>query len=238
MFSLTLSNVNSNRAEISAHCDNEISVTLPQLKNSEVSTPRVYFTPPIANRKQVTTEEPLRWYALRTTYGREQAAYDYLTAHGCEAYLPKMKVMTEVNGKRRWREVSRVPNIFFAHACLHELETFVFDNVHLPYLRFYYEERRTADGVQRVPLVVPDRQMESFMLVCGTMSPNLVTVPESVHNFTHGEHVVVTEGEFKGVEGYVARWHGQQRVAVVIEHLCTIATAYIPSAFLKPLKEN
>lgn len=145
--------------------------------------------------------------------------------------------MTLVNGKRRWREVSRVPNVFFAHARLSELKTFVYDNVHLPYLRFYYDEHRTADGVEREPLVVPDKQMESFMLVCGTMSPNVMMVPETVHNFAEGEHVVVTEGEFKGVEGQVARWHGQQRVAVVIENLCTIATAYIPSAFLKKIEK-
>ena len=43
----------------------------------------------------------------------------------------------------------------------------------------------------------------------------------------------VVDGCFKGVEGKVARYHGQQRVAVVIDGLMTVATAYIPNAFLR-----
>ena len=47
--------------------------------------------------------------------------------------------------------------------------------------------------------------------------------------------VRVTEGKFKGVTGIVARIHGQQRVAVVIEGVLAVATAYVPSAFLQRL---
>ena len=32
--------------------------------------------------------------------------------------------------------------------------------------------------------------------------------------------------------GRVARWHGQQRVAVIVDDLVTVCTAYVPSAFL------
>jgi len=33
--------------------------------------------------------------------------------------------------------------------------------------------------------------------------------------------------------GKVARYHGQQRVAVITDGLLTIASAYVPSAFLE-----
>lgn len=36
---------------------------------------------------------------------------------------------------------------------------------------------------------------------------------------------------FKGVVGRVARWQGQQRVAVVMQDLVTVVTAYVPNAY-------
>ena len=40
---------------------------------------------------------------------------------------------------------------------------------------------------------------------------------------------------FKGIIGKVARYHGQQRVAIIIEGLLTVASAYVPNAFLEPM---
>ena len=44
----------------------------------------------------------------------------------------------------------------------------------------------------------------------------------------------MTGGDFKGVIGKVARYCKQLRVAVIIEGLLTIATAYVPRGYLKP----
>ena len=48
-----------------------------------------------------------------------------------------------------------------------------------------------------------------------------------------GDIVRVIGGPFCGVEGRVARVAGQQRVIVTINGLCSVATAYVPSAFLE-----
>ena len=61
-----------------------------------------------------------------------------------------------------------------------------------------------------------------------------VVEPEHCH-YKNGDMVKIIDGDFKGVEGRVARVAGQQRVIVEIEGLCMVATAYIPTAFLKPL---
>jgi len=37
------------------------------------------------------------------------------------------------------------------------------------------------------------------------------------------------------VTGRVARWQGQQRVGIVVDDLITIATAYIPNAFIEKI---
>ena len=54
------------------------------------------------------------WYVLRTTYGREKKAYDYLTSKGIKAYYPTIDVVKEIDGKRSKVTVSRLPNLFFA----------------------------------------------------------------------------------------------------------------------------
>ena len=43
---------------------------------------------------------------------------------------------------------------------------------------------------------------------------------------------MITDGEFRGVRGRVARLAGQQRVVVDLLGQFLIATAYIPTAFL------
>ena len=60
---------------------------------------------------------------------------------------------------------------------------------------------------------------------------SLVEIPK----FEKGQLVKVIDGAFKGVTGRVARWQGQQRVGVVVDDLVTMATAYIPSAFLEKI---
>lgn len=59
-----------------------------------------------------------------------------------------------------------------------------------------------------------------------------VVSPENCH-YKNGDEVEVTDGEFKGVRGKVARVAGQQRVVVEINGVCLVTTAYIPSAFIR-----
>lgn len=175
------------------------------------------------------------WYALRTTYGREQLAYDYITSHGGTAYWPTMEQTKEVNGKRRKIRVSRIPNILFAYGTLLEVQAFVYDNVNLPFLRFYYAKETIGREIVSSPLVVPERQIESLRIVCAVDDGNITIVPQTETRFSKGQQVRIVQGRFAGVTGHVARYQGQQRVAVIVEGLFTIATAYIPSAFLVPI---
>ena len=56
---------------------------------------------------------------------------------------------------------------------------------------------------------------------------------DDVPKFQQGQVVRIIKGKFKGVTGIVARYQGQQRVGIVIDGLLTVATAYIPSAFIE-----
>ena len=177
------------------------------------------------------------WYALRTTYGREKKAYDYMTAKGITAFYPTTSVVKLIKGKRKVVTESRLPNIFFAYGTEEQLKSFVYDNVNLPFLRFYYRHVHIGRRIEKIPLIVPDYQMESLKIICAADADNTIVSLAEVPKFEKGQLVRVTEGAFKGVIGRVARWQGQQRVGVCIEEIGTIATAYIPNAFIEIVKK-
>ena len=188
-------------------------------------------TKPKAQREADTPH----WYALRTTYGREKKAYDYLTAKGITAFYPTTNVVKLIKGKRKNVTESRLPNIFFAYGTEEQLKEYVYDNVNLPFLRFYYRHIHEGNTIKKTPLIVPDNQMDSLKIICAADADNTFVSLVKVPKFEKGQLVRVIDGVFKGVIGTVARWQGQQRVGVVVDDLVTMATAYIPSAFLEKI---
>ena len=185
--------------------------------------------------KHPQKEELPHWYALRCTYGREKTAYDYMVAKGVTAFYPTTSVVKLIKGKRKVITESRLPNIFFAYGTEEEIKTYVYDNVNLPYLRFYYRHVHVGRRIEKIPMIVPDYQMDSLKIICAADADNTIVSLVEVPKFEKGQLVKVTDGAFKGVIGRVARWQGQQRVGVVVEDLVTVVTAYVPSAFLKTL---
>ena len=183
-------------------------------------------------------EETSHWYALRTTYGREKKAYDYLVAHNVIAFYPTLRSVKLRDGKRSFVEESRIPNIFFAYGTEEELKSFVYDNVNLPYLRFYYRKTHIGNRIVNVPLVVPENQIESLKIICAADVDDIVVASGEVNKFKEGQSVRITEGEFKGVTGKVARYKNHQRVGIIIEGVLTICTAYIPSNFMEIIKDG
>ena len=185
--------------------------------------------------KHPQKEELPHWYALRCTYGREKTAYDYMVAKGVTAFYPTTSVVKLIKGKRKVITESRLPNIFFAYGTEEEIKTYVYDNVNLPFLRFYYRHIHVGRRIEKIPMIVPDYQMDSLKIICAADADNTIVSLVEVPKFEKGQLVKVTDGAFKGVIGRVARWQGQQRVGVVVEDLVTVVTAYVPSAFLKTL---
>ena len=190
----------------------------------------------LATKPKVQREGDIpHWYALRTTYGREKKAYDYMTAKGITAFYPTNNVVKVINGKRKVVTESLLPNIFFAYGTEEQLKTFVYDNVNLPFLRFYYRHVHVGGRIEKTPLIVPDSQMDSLKIICSADADNTIVSLTEVPKFEKGQLVRVVDGAFKGVVGKVARWQGQQRVAVVVDNLLTAVTAYVPSAFIEKI---
>lgn len=172
------------------------------------------------------------WYALRATYGREKKAYDYMVARGVTAFCPTKEVVKLVKGKRKIVTESRLPNIFFAYGTEEEIKSYVYDNVNLPFLRFYYRYVHIDRRIEKKPMVVPNYQMESLKIVCAVEVDDVIISNEEIPKFETGQLVRITKGAFAGVVGTVARYKGQQRVAVIVKGLVTAVTAYVPTPYL------
>ena len=221
--------------KLSPQCVGLISNALPEVQkpikptNSQIGV----STNNVQSRTLVDTKNMPHWFALRTTYGREKKAYDYLISKNVVAFYPTLKNIKIVDGKRIAIEESRIPNIFFAYGTEEELKTFVYDNVNLPYLRFYYRHTHVGNKIIKVPLVVPDSQMNSLKIICAADSDDIIASTEEVEKFKSGQKVRIIDGKLKGVVGVVARYHSQQRIGIVIDGLLTVCTAYVPSAFVE-----
>lgn len=203
---------------------------LPENSDTGVSTKNALSDSRKEHPTQSTTSH---WFALRTTYGREKKAYDYLVAKGVKAFLPTINKTKIENGKRKDVTESRLPNLFFAYGTEEVIKTFVYDNVNLPFLRFYYRHLHEGRNVKQIPLIVPDVQIESLRIICEAEASDIIVSADAIAKFEVGQQVRVVDGTFKGVVGIVARYRGQQRVGVAIDGLMTLVTAYIPTAFLE-----
>lgn len=180
-------------------------------------------------------EDRPHWYALRCTYGRENTAYEYMVEKGVTAFYPTKTTVKLINGKRKTVTESLLPNIFFAYGTFDQIKSFVYDNVNLPFLRFYYRHVHIGSKIDKIPMIVPDYQMESLKIISAADADNTIVSLIKVPKFEKGQLVRVIDGAFKGVIGRVARWQGQQRVGVVVDDLVTVVTAYVPSAFLEKM---
>lgn len=177
------------------------------------------------------------WFVLRVSYGRIEMVREFLSARKTEFYIPMQHCRKMVAGKRKIVMQPLLPNFVFVWSTYDEASILIREFVvkgheDQHYLSFYYNHFVTTANGSNPPLVVPDSQMSDFMLATSSDSEHVMLVSPHNCHFKSGQTVIITDGQFKGVRGKVARVSGQQRVVVHIAGLCMIATAYIPSAFI------
>lgn len=187
-------------------------------------------------------DKKILWYVLRAAYGTEKQAYDYITENSdpkdVKLFWPKRFVRQTINGRVIDKEEILIPNILFVKASKRILDKFVFDNIHLPYLRYYYHQYHKDDVLVHEPLFVPAKQMTSFMQIYKSNVEGKYIAGDIISKFAKGQLVRVIDGPFKGVVGRVARFKGQQRVGVCVDHFMTAVTTWIKNKYLEVLEED
>ena len=66
------------------------------------------------------------------------------------------------------------------------------------------------------PIIVPERQMKSFIAVAGTHDEQLIYLDPNPGDFSQGDRVRILGGPFEGAEGIFVRVTGDRRVVGLI----------------------
>ena len=180
-----------------------------------------------------------KWFALRASYGTEVKARDAISLKGFEAYVPFLytKVVNPSRHGKRKAVVKMirkpVSNLVFIRASRQEADSFVqlSGENHIRHLHYFYNHLEGLPQGYENPVTISDREMQNFMRVADIDDQHVRRARLEDCHFKDGDRVRVTEGKFKGVEGYVVRAHGEQRI-IVGESGLYLVTSYIPSAFI------
>lgn len=179
-----------------------------------------------------------QWFVLRATYGRAEKALGYLQAKNVKTYLPMHYVVKIVNGNRKLIKEPLLPNIIFAYMTREKTHEFVKKPaLTASWIKYYTDKTKPVEPEtgKNPPVIIPDNEMTNFIKLTSVNSEYIMVLPPERCHFKKDDLVRIIEGPFTGVVGRVGRAAGQQRVFVVLEGLCNVATAYIPNDFISPL---
>lgn len=184
-----------------------------------------------------------QWFVLRVSYGRIDKAKTFVEAKGIECYVPLRHKEVRKQGKKRIITKPLLPSLIFVHASAEQLEALLHDNKVMAnesraLLSYYFNHtiHRQDNPDRNPPLTIQDEAMNNFIRLTSIKNPHIIPVTSNNIQFKLGDNVVVTEGEFKGIHGRVARIAGQQRVVVELFDGCLVATAYVPNDAMEKYK--
>ena len=205
-------------------------------------------TPSISKNKGGVSVENVpagnkQWFVLRVSYGRIDKAKTFVEAKGLECYVPLQYKEVRKQGKKRIITTPLLPSLIFVHTSEEQVEALLHDNKVVAnesraLLSYYFNHtiHRQDNPDRNPPLIIRDEAMNNFIRLTSIKNPHIIPVTSNNIQFKLGDNVVVTEGEFKGVHGRVARIAGQQRVVVELFDGCLVATAYVPKEAMRKEK--
>ena len=181
-----------------------------------------------------------QWFVLRVSYGRIDKAKTFVEAKGLKCYVPLQYKEVRKQGKKRIITTPLLPSLIFVHASAEQIEALLHDikivaNESRALLSYYFNHtiHRQDNPDRNPPLTIQDEAMNNFIRLTSIKNPHIIPVTSNNIQFKLGDNVVVTEGEFKGIHGRVARIAGQQRVVVELFDGCLVATAYVPKETMR-----
>ncbi len=184
-----------------------------------------------------------QWFVLRVSYGRIVKAKEFAEAKGLECYVPLRYKEVRKQGKKRIITEPLLSSFLFVHATAEQVETLLYEikvstNEIRNLLSYYFDHtsQRQDFPDRNPPLTICDEAMKNFIRLASIKNPHIIPVTSENIMYKLGDEVVVTECEFIGIHGRVARIAGQQRVVVELFEGCLVATAYVPKEAMRKEK--
>ena len=158
------------------------------------------------------SQDDVRWYAAKVYYNRMTPLRERLVSDGVGYFIPSM-----------------ITSLLFVKASAKYMTQFEDD-----YRGKMWVYRDVLSGQYSA---IPDREMEVFVFVCTAGQQGLSYLGEDRPEYHQGDRVRVTDGMFKGAEGYIKRIKKDRRLVVSIRGVAAVATSYIPPQFLEIVTE-
>ena len=171
-------------------------------------------------------QQNVQWFALWVYRNLVTPITEICKQNGIEYYIPMR--LTECFGSDgiAYREEPVISGLMFVRSTLEQLADIQrrSTNRAIPY--------RHPGSTE--PAQIDDRTMEIFMFVTRTGARHIEAVELTIDK---GDKVRVTDGIFKGAEGYIRRIHGTKRFVVAIEGITAVAVTHIPRQFLEKIAD-
>ena len=170
------------------------------------------------------------WFALKVFYSKVFAIEELLLKKKIKCYIPceTVKVLKQDKKKKDVRKPV-INSLLFFHS-----ETYIAKEIQKILTDKVILYTRQID-FKKIPLAIPEREMNIFMLVTSSGEKGLEYFDTDNPKFYQGDHVKVIDGTFKGAEGYICRIKKNHRLIITVHGVCAVATSYIPQAFLKKI---
>ena len=170
------------------------------------------------------------WYPVRVFFGRAEIVKTALDEADIEFYYPIRMTEKLTPGGLKFVEEPLVKSLIFVRTnreSLRKLKSKLGGTI-VPYY----------DRMTNAPLIVPEKQMDSFKRLCEMKEAGLEYLGSDEPKYHQGDRVRVTEGIFKGFEGHIKRIRHDRKLIVTIEGVAAFATRYIPPSCLEKIEEK
>ncbi len=160
--------------------------------------------------------EQAYWFALKVFYHKAPQIQEDFRKAGHDSYL-----------------TSLVSGLLFVHCT--EGELLDYKKNHDTALLYYTDP---ASGGRSKPGRIPDREMDIFRIATSLAStdPDAIYLGSDTDKLCKGDRVRVTEGVYKGAEGYVKRIRHARKVLVAIKGVAVVALSNIEPKFLEKIE--
>lgn len=174
----------------------------------------------------------LHWFAVRATYSRELVLKAFLDDEKIENFIPMRYEYIMKNDRRVRKLVPAVHNLVFIRSTRKRIDALKDKagmNIPIRYI---------MDREHRSPIIIPDVQMSSFILVAGNYEETVLYVESAELHLVKGQKVRIIGGIFEGVTGEFVRIRHDRRVVVNIQGVMAVATTFIHSSLVEPINEE
>lgn len=205
-----------------------ITESMPRL--SENTSPEMQQCTPACQSPVANSQSDECWFAVRVSYSRELALKAILDAEKIENFIPMRYEYIIKSGKRVRKLLPAIHNLVFVHSTRKRIDTLKDRLESSMPIRFIMNREHCR------PVVIPEAQMRSFILVAGSCDEAILYVEPAELHLVKGQKVRITGGVFEGVIGEFVRIRHDRRVVVNIEGVMAVATTFIPPSLVEPVE--